>query len=41
MCSDLRHRGAGAAEIHDLAAHIRETQPVEAGVLDMNRYQNL
>ena len=26
---------------HDLAAHIRETQPVEAGVLDMNRYQNL
>ncbi|MGK8436607.1 fatty acid cis/trans isomerase [Ectopseudomonas hydrolytica] len=26
---------------HDLAEHIRETQPVEAGVLDMNRYQNL
>ncbi|MNE91792.1 Fatty acid cis/trans isomerase (CTI) [compost metagenome] len=26
---------------HDLSAHIRETQPVEAGVLDMNRYQNL
>ncbi|MCC6077386.1 fatty acid cis/trans isomerase [Pseudomonas sp. GCM10022188] len=26
---------------HDLAAHIREHEPVEAGVLDMNRYQNL
>jgi len=26
---------------HDLTAHIRETQPLEAGVLDMNRYQNL
>lgn len=26
---------------HDLTAHIRETQPIEAGVLDMNRYQNL
>nr|MBO2510833.1 peptidylprolyl isomerase [Gammaproteobacteria bacterium] len=26
---------------HDLSAHIRETEPVEAGVLDMNRYQNL
>ncbi|WP_457787299.1 fatty acid cis/trans isomerase [Pseudomonas sp. PL-6] len=26
---------------HDLAEHIRETQPLEAGVLDMNRYQNL
>lgn len=26
---------------HDLGDHIRETQPVEAGVLDMNRYQNL
>ena len=25
---------------HDLAEHIRETQPLEAGVLDMNRYQN-
>ncbi|MCY1501830.1 Fatty acid cis/trans isomerase (CTI) [compost metagenome] len=26
---------------HDLAAFIRETEPVEAGELDMNRYQNL
>ena len=26
---------------HDLSAHIGETEPVEAGVLDMNRYQNL
>lgn len=26
---------------HDLSAHIREHDPVEAGVLDMNRYQNL
>ncbi|BAN49379.1 fatty acid cis/trans isomerase [Metapseudomonas resinovorans] len=26
---------------HDLAAQIRETEPVEAGELDMNRYQNL
>lgn len=26
---------------HDLSAHIREHEPVEAGVLDMNRYQNL
>jgi hypothetical protein len=26
---------------HDLAAYIRETEPVEAGELDMNRYQNL
>lgn len=26
---------------HDLSEHIRETQPLEAGVLDMNRYQNL
>ncbi|SDU78896.1 fatty acid cis/trans isomerase [Pseudomonas sihuiensis] len=26
---------------HDLAEHIRETQPLETGVLDMNRYQNL
>ncbi|TBU97416.1 fatty acid cis/trans isomerase [Phytopseudomonas dryadis] len=26
---------------HDLTAYIRETEPVEAGVLDMNRYQNL
>ncbi|MGA4635297.1 fatty acid cis/trans isomerase [Pseudomonas solani] len=26
---------------HDLSAYIRETEPVEAGVLDMNRYQNL
>ena len=26
---------------HDLSAYIRETEPVEAGVLDMNRYRNL
>ncbi|MNZ87267.1 Fatty acid cis/trans isomerase (CTI) [compost metagenome] len=26
---------------HDLAEHIREHAPVEAGLLDMNRYQNL
>ena len=26
---------------HDLTAYIRETQPKEAGVLDMNRYKNL
>lgn len=26
---------------HDLTAHIREHEPLEAGVLDMNRYQNL
>jgi len=26
---------------HDLSAYIRETEPVEAGVLDMNRYENL
>jgi len=26
---------------HDLTAHIREQDPQEAGVLDMNRYQNL
>ena len=26
---------------HDLTAHIREHDPLEAGVLDMNRYQNL
>ena len=26
---------------HDLTAHIREHAPLEAGVLDMNRYQNL
>lgn len=26
---------------HDLSAYIGETEPVEAGVLDMNRYQNL
>lgn len=26
---------------HDLSAHIREHDPVEAGVLDMNRYENL
>ncbi|GIZ11749.1 fatty acid cis/trans isomerase [Pseudomonas sp. NCCP-436] len=26
---------------HDLAEHIRETQALESGVLDMNRYQNL
>jgi hypothetical protein len=26
---------------HDLSAYIRETEPVEAAVLDMNRYENL
>lgn len=26
---------------HDLSEHIREHEPVEAGVLDMNRYMNL
>ena len=26
---------------HDLSSYIRETEPVEEGVLDMNRYQNL
>ncbi|MBC9250344.1 peptidylprolyl isomerase [Pseudomonas alcaligenes] len=26
---------------NDLSAYIQETEPVEAGVLDMNRYQNL
>ncbi len=26
---------------HDLSAYIQETNPVEAGVLDMNRYENL
>ena len=26
---------------HDLTRHIEETQPLEAGVLDMNRYENL
>lgn len=26
---------------HDLSAYIRETEPAEAGVLDMNRYENL
>ncbi|WP_430962441.1 hypothetical protein, partial [Pseudomonas aeruginosa] len=25
----------------DLEAYIRETEPVEAGALDMNRYENL
>ena len=29
------------ALFHDLSEHIREREPVEAGVLDMNRYQNL
>ena len=29
------------AYFHDLAEHIRERQPLEAGVLDMNRYENL
>ncbi len=29
------------AYFHDLSAYIRETEPLEAGVLDMNRYQNL
>ena len=27
--------------LHDLSAYIQETEPVEAGVLDINRYQNL
>jgi hypothetical protein len=26
---------------HDLTRYIQETDPVEAGVLDMNRYENL
>lgn len=26
---------------HDLSAYLRETEPLEAGVLDMNRYENL
>ncbi|MDA7085645.1 fatty acid cis/trans isomerase [Pseudomonas sp. SA3-5] len=26
---------------HDLSAYIRETDPIEAGVLDMHRYENL
>ena len=26
---------------HDLARYIEETEPLETGVLDMNRYQNL
>ncbi|MOA47042.1 Fatty acid cis/trans isomerase (CTI) [compost metagenome] len=26
---------------HDLDAYLRETEPVEEGVLDMNRYENL
>ena len=26
---------------HDMTAYIQQTEPVEAGVLDMNRYQNL
>ena len=26
---------------HDLSEHIREREPLEAGVLDMNRYENL
>ncbi|MCY1443441.1 Fatty acid cis/trans isomerase (CTI) [compost metagenome] len=26
---------------HDLSSFIKETEPVEAGVLDMNRYENL
>jgi hypothetical protein len=26
---------------HDLSAYIRETEPSEAGVLGMNRYENL
>ncbi|HUE92725.1 fatty acid cis/trans isomerase [Pseudomonas sp.] len=26
---------------HDMSAYIQQTEPVEAGVLDMNRYQNL
>lgn len=29
------------ALFHDLGEHIREADPVEAGLLDMNRYQNL
>ncbi|MCM2319150.1 MAG: fatty acid cis/trans isomerase [Pseudomonas sp.] len=29
------------ALFHDLSERIRETDPVEAGLLDMNRYQNL
>ncbi len=26
---------------HDLSAYIRETEPLEAGVLDMHRYENM
>ena len=26
---------------HDMSAYIQQTEPIEAGVLDMNRYQNL
>lgn len=26
---------------HDLSSYIKETQPIETGVLDMNRYENL
>ncbi|BAU73740.1 cis/trans isomerase [Metapseudomonas furukawaii] len=26
---------------HDMSAYIREKEPIEAGILDMNRYQNL
>ena len=26
---------------HDLSAYIRETEPIQAGVLDMNRFENL
>ena len=26
---------------HDIGEYINETDPVEAGVLDMNRYENL
>jgi hypothetical protein len=26
---------------HDMTAYIQQTEPVEAGVLDMNRYENL
>ncbi|MNF11152.1 Fatty acid cis/trans isomerase (CTI) [compost metagenome] len=26
---------------HDLSTYIKETQPLESGVLDMNRYENL
>jgi hypothetical protein len=29
------------ALFHDLGEYIREADPVEAGLLDMNRYQNL